>query len=159
MNPRTLIMAITLLSMVVMAFGSNATVAPFVGNWVLNVGRSEFSGTPPLKSCTLTVDDAGADKLHIAGQWVNGDGSKGQDEFTAALDGTESRVTGYSHIDSVRLTTINSRAYRASFTRTATPIVWRTYDVAADGKTMRVTERGNDATGARYDSVEMFERQ
>jgi hypothetical protein len=40
----------------------------------------------------MTVADAGNDKLHIVGEWVNGDGSKGQDDFTAALDVSERRV-------------------------------------------------------------------
>jgi hypothetical protein len=156
---KTSLMFVALLSMAAVAFGSSATVAPFVGTWVLNVGRSEFLGAPALKSCTMTVADAGNDKLHIVGEWVNGDGSKGQDDFTAALDASESRVTGYSHFDSVRLMAINSRAYRTSFTKNGTAVVWGTYDVAPDGKTMRVTERGNNATGARYDYEELFERQ
>jgi len=141
------------------AFGNEAPANPFIGTWVLDVGKSKFEGTPPLKSYTITITDAGAGKLHDVADWVNGDGSKGHIEYTASLDGKEGPVTGYPNADSVRLTAVNSHSLKLALSKGGKSNEWGTYKVAADGKTMHAVEGGTDETGATYHYVELFERK
>jgi hypothetical protein len=143
----------------VTAFGGEADTNQFLGTWVLNFAKSKFEGTPPLKSYALIIADAGAGKLHTVAEWVNGDGSKGRVEYTAALNNKESPVIGYSNADSVRLTPIKSDSFKESFSKGRKLVEWATWVMGPDGKTVHLTEAGKDETGAKYHYEEIFERR
>ena len=65
-----------------LALAQDAAVSPFIGSWKMNIAKSKFEGTPPVKSYSITITDAGDGKLHNLAQWVDGDGTKAQAEYT-----------------------------------------------------------------------------
>jgi hypothetical protein len=58
------------------AFAADATSA-MVGTRKFDVNKTEWNGSPALKSYTITIADAGGGKLKDMAQWVNADGTTG----------------------------------------------------------------------------------
>jgi hypothetical protein len=133
--------------------------SPFIGNWSLNVAKSKFEGTPPVKSYTLTITDAGGGKTHNRAEWVDSDGTKGQAEYTADPGGKPTPVAGYANADSVSVKSTGPRSLEMSLRKGGKEIEWGKYRVSADGKTLHGTEGGTDENGAKYRWLEVFERQ
>ena len=133
--------------------------SPLVGTWVLNVGKSNFGGAPPLRSYAIRMADAGAGKLHAEGHWIDSDGTESHVEFTASLDGKVTPVSRNPDADAVSLTAISANSIRESVLKAGREVAWGTYTVSADGKTLRAVEGGKDETGATYRYVEVFERK
>lgn len=142
-----------------LALAADATPSPFIGTWNLNVAKSKFEGTPAVKSYSITITDAGGGKLRNAGQWVDGDGSKGQAEYTAAADGKPVPVTGYPNADSIVVKKTGARSTHMSMMKGGKEVEWGRYTVSKDGKTLRGTEGGVDEKGTKYKWTELFEKQ
>jgi hypothetical protein len=132
-----------------LAFAADAPPSPFIGTWNLNVAKSKFEGTPAVKSYSVTITDAGDGKLHNAGQWVDGDGSKGQAEYTARADGKPAPVTGYPNADSVVVKTTGPRSTHMSMMKGGNEVERGKYTISKDGKTMHGTEGGTAEKGAK----------
>lgn len=142
-----------------LALAQDATVDPFIATWNMNVAKSKFEGTPPAKSYSITITDAGDGKTHTLAQWVDSDGTKEQVEYTTKGDGKASPVTGYPNADSVRSTSTGPRSSKMSLLKGGKVVEWGKYTVSADGKVMHGTEGGTDANGANYKWTEVLERQ
>jgi len=93
------------------------TTNPFLGTWVLNVAKSTFDPSPPLKSNTLTITDAGNGAVHEVIDYVERDGSATHMELTTALDGKEVPVTGGGEADAVIATQPDPRTVKYVFTK------------------------------------------
>ncbi|HEV7614141.1 MAG TPA: hypothetical protein VGO37_19850 [Steroidobacteraceae bacterium] len=142
-----------------LALAQDGAVSPFIGAWKMNVAKSKFEGTPPVKSYSITITDAGDGKTHNLAQWVDSDGTKGQAEYTTKADGKASPVTGYPNADSVRSTSTGPRSSKMSLLKAGKVVEWGKYTVSSNGKSMLGTEGGTDAEGAKYKWTEVFERQ
>ncbi len=142
-----------------LALAQDAAVSPFIGSWKMNIAKSKFEGTPPVKSYSITITDAGDGKLHNLAQWVDGDGTKAQAEYTTKADGKASPVTGYPNADSVRSTSTGPRSSKMSLLKGGKVVEWGKYSVSSNGKSMHGMEGGIDADGAKYKWTEVFERQ
>src|ERR1700728_1124438 len=57
------------------------------GDWDLNIAKSKFEPSPPMKKYTMKVVDAGADHLLIKSDWIDADGTVGHVEYSTAFDG------------------------------------------------------------------------
>ena len=141
-----------------LAHAADAAVSPFVGTWVLNVAKSKFEGTPAVKSYTITITDAGDGQIHNLAQWIDGDGTKGQAEYTTAA-GKPAPVAGYANADSVQARSTGPRSMHMSLRKGGKEVEWGKYSVSADGQTMHGTEGGIDETGAKYKWTEVFEKK
>ena len=125
-----------------LAFAADAAPNPGLGTWVMNVAKSKFEGTPPVKSYTITNTDAGDGKAHTVAALVYDDGTKDQVEYTAAADGKPVPVTGYPNADSVVVKKTGPRSMHIEFLKGGKAIEWGKLSISKDGKTMRGTEGG-----------------
>jgi len=141
------------------SFAADTAPSPFIGKWSLNVAKSKFEGTPPVKSYTITITDAGGGKTHNRAEWVDSDGTKGQVEYTAEPSGKPSPTTGYANADSMSVKSTGPRSLEMSMLKAGKKVEWGKYTVSADGKTMHATEAGTDENGVKYQWTEVFERQ
>jgi hypothetical protein len=141
------------------ALAADTAASPFVGKWSLNVAKSKFEGTSAVKSYTITITDAGGGKTHNLAEWVDGDGGKGQAEYTAEAGGKPSPISGYANADSVLVKSTGPRSLHMSLRKAGKEVEWGSYRVSADGKTMHGTEGGTDENGTKYRWTEVFERQ
>jgi hypothetical protein len=51
-----------------------------LGDWDLNIAKSKFEPSPPMKKYTMKVIDAGANHLLIKSDWIDADGTAGHVE-------------------------------------------------------------------------------
>jgi len=142
-----------------LALAANATANPLLGTWVMNVAKSKFTGTPPVKSYTLEYTDAGGGKTHAVAELVYGDGTKDRVEHTAATDGKPWPVTGYANADSIVVRKTGKRSTHFSFMKGGKEIEWGKFTISKDGMTLRGAEGGTEAGGAKYQWTEVFEKK
>ncbi len=140
------------------AFAGDAASA-MIGTWKLNVDKTQWNGSPALKSYTITITDAGAGKLKDVAQWVEADGTAGQIEYTVSLDGTPGPATGYPNADMAKMKMGKGNWLHLSLLKSGKTVEWGRYKVSTDGKTLKGTEGGSDEKGTKYRWVEVFERQ
>src|SRR6202171_4314486 len=79
-----------------------------VGDWDLNIAKSKFDPSPPLKKYTMKVIDAGADHLLIKSDWIEADGTCGHVEYSNAFDGKPISIVDYPIADTVTDTLVNA---------------------------------------------------
>src|SRR5260370_28567001 len=102
-----------------------------LGDWDLNVAKSKFEPSPPLKKYTMKVIDAGADHLLIKSDWIEADGTVGHVEYSTAFDGKPISIIEYPIADTVADTLVNATTWISVWTK--------------DGK---IVERGLEASSA-----------
>ena len=66
-----------------------------LGDWDLNIAKSKFNPTPPMKKYTMKVIDAGDGRLLIKSDWIDADGTVGHVEYSTALDGKPISIIDY----------------------------------------------------------------
>ena len=79
-----------------------------LGDWDLNIAKSKFEPSPPLKKYTMKVIDAGADRLLIKSDWIEADGTAGHVEYSTAFDGKPISIIDYPIADTVTDTLVNA---------------------------------------------------
>jgi hypothetical protein len=131
---------------------------PLVGTWVMNPARSKFNPGPAPKSLTVTYETA-AQGLHVTTVTVAADGSSAKTEYTAAYDGKDYPITGAPPVEAVSLRQIDALTSERIDKVGGKPVTSYTRQVYADGRTLVVTQKGNDASGSPVDNEIIFEKQ
>ena len=129
-----------------------------LGTWKLNIERSRFSPSTPVKSLTTTREEAGRGiKVTTAG--ARADGTPINSSYTAKYDGSESPVTGapYDTI-SIKQVNANTFTYTAKKKDGKYSIIGRSV-VSKDGKTMTNTIKGTGADGKPYNATMLWDKQ
>jgi hypothetical protein len=131
------------------------------GTWKANLAKSKYTPAPmPLKSYTIVREAApGGVKVTVTGERTDGSPVKGS--YTAKYDGSSTPVTGSGvPYDSIAVKQVDantttaeakhsSTKYRASFKSVISP----------DGKTMTITGKGADSTGAPMNLLLVLDKQ
>src|ERR1700753_2375901 len=78
-----------------------------LGDWDLNIAKSKFQPSPPMKKYTMKVIDAGANHLLIKSDWIDADGTAGHVEYSTAFDGKPIALIDYPLADFVTDTLID----------------------------------------------------
>lgn len=73
----------------------NPNLDALLGDWDLNIVKSKFEPSPPMKKYTMKVIDAGRDHLLIKSDWIDSDGTVGHVEYSTAFDGTPFTLVDY----------------------------------------------------------------
>ena len=136
------------------AFGADESL----GTWKLNMGKSKFNPTAPVKSLTTTREAAeGGVKLTTTGEQA--DGTKINSSYTAKYDGNAYPVTGapwdtisIKQVDSNTLTTVTKKT-DGKYKSTGRTVI------SKDGKTMTTTSKGINAEGKPFNSTMVWEKQ
>ena len=128
---------------------------PFIGRWVLDRAKSEFSGNVPERRITIfELTPAGI--KHIT-ETVIANGSTDRVEYTAKYD--EKDVTpSNSFLWQVSVKRIDPRTTVRSGKVMGMVVETSTRTVSADGQTLTITTNGTNA-GAEYSSVQVFTRE
>ena len=138
--------------------GTTALAADAVdGTWNLNVAKSKFSGTAP-KSATRVYSE-GSDGTTLDQKLVGADGKEMSMHVTLAYDGKDHAMTGNPDADSGSGKAIN--AHTSDFTlKRGGKVVGSVHRVvSADGKTLKVHNKGTHADGTAYDDTLVFDKQ
>jgi hypothetical protein len=131
---------------------------PLVGTWTLNLQRSRFSPGPAPKNITVTYTQA-ASGLHVVSVVELADGSSTRSEYTAGYDGKDYPITGVPQVETVSMRQIDALTTERIDKRAGQRVQSYMRQVYADGKTMVVTQKGNDATGSPVDNLMTFDKK
>ena len=129
-----------------------------LGTWKLNMEKSKFSPSAPVKSLTSTREASdGGVKVTTTGE--RADGVAIDSSYTAKYDGSEAEVTG-APFDAISIKQVNANTFTLSERKKDGKLSMRGRSVVAkDGKTMTSTLRGTNADGKPYSATMVWEKQ
>ncbi len=143
----------------VLATASGAFAADnSLGTWKLNMEKSKFSPSTPVKSLRTTREASdGGIKVTTTGEQAGGTAINSS--YAAKYDGSESPVTGapYDTI-SIKQVNANTFTYSAKKKDGKYRVTARTV-VSKDGKTMTNTIKGTNADGKAYAATMVWDKQ
>jgi hypothetical protein len=136
------------------AFGADESL----GAWKLNMGKSKFNPTAPVKSLTTTREAAeGGVKLITTGEQA--DGTKINSSYTAKYDGNDYPVTG-APWDTISIKQVNSSTFTTVTKKTGGKYKSTSRTVISnDGKTMTTTSKGINVEGKPFNYTMVWEKQ
>jgi hypothetical protein len=129
-----------------------------LGDWDLNIAKSKFEPSPPMRKYTMKVIDAGADRLLIKSDWIEADGTVGHVEYATAFDGKPIHLIDYPLADSVTDTLVNATTWKSIWMKDGKVVERELETISADGKTFRELDQGKDAKGKKFKNRLVFER-
>ena len=139
---------------VIGAFAADNTL----GTWKLNMEKSKFSPSAPVKSITVTreASDDGA-QTSMTGERADGTPINGS--YTVKYDGKEYDVTGAPY-DKISMRRVNARTFTVTQRKEGGKYRQTGRNAfSKDGKTLTATRKGTDADGKAYSSTMVFEKQ
>jgi len=129
-----------------------------LGDWDLNIAKSKFNPTPPMKKYTMKVIDAGDGRLLIKSDWIDADGTVGHVEYSTALDGKPISIIDYPIADTVIDTMVNPTTWKSIWKKGGKTVERELEHISPDGKTFREIDEGKDEKGRQYKNHLVFER-
>ena len=147
------------LSLVLCLVGGAVSFADdaFTGTWKLNETKSKLGPGAP-KNTTVVYEAAG-DNVKITIDGTDKDGKPTHIEWTGKYDGKEYPVTGDPNSDARSLTKIDDRTLGFNVKRGGKVTTSGRIVVSADGKSRTVTTTGTDATGKKFSSTVVYDKQ
>jgi hypothetical protein len=134
-----------------------------LGTWELNLERSQFSPTAPVRKLTIVREaavDRGADGgVRVTAKGERADGAEINSRNIVRYDGKEHTVAG-APWDRVSITQVDAHTLTSVMKRSDGK--YSSTDqmkVSKDGKTMTVTSKGMDAEGKPFTHTMVFEKQ
>jgi hypothetical protein len=134
------------------------TMDALLGDWDLNIARSKFEPSPPMKKYTMKVIDAGTGHLLIKSDWIEADGTAGHVEYSTAFDGKPISLIDYPLADTVTDTVVNATTWKSVWTKDGRIVERELETISEDGKTFREIDQGKDEKGRKYKNHLVFER-
>jgi hypothetical protein len=129
----------------------------FTGTWKLNEAKSKLGPGAP-KNSTVAYEAAG-DSVKVTIDGTDKDGKPTHNEWTGKYDGKDYPVTGDPNSDARSLTKIDDRTLGFNVKKGGKVTPSGRIVVSADGKTRTVTTTGTDATGKRFISASVYDKQ
>jgi hypothetical protein len=132
---------------------------PFVGTWKLNTEKSKFAPGTAYKEMNVTFEAAG-DQMKRTVTGVDPDGEQVNTSSLIPWDGNFHKIDAPDGpAISVAVKKLNDRTLNVKVKQEEKVVDIIRAAVSKDGKTMTVTEKGEDPKGRKLDNVEVFEKQ
>ena len=152
------ILAIAVLTMAAIHIAFGQTTDNSLGTWKLNMEKSKFTPSAPVKNLTATRE-ASDDGVKVTMTGERADGTPINGSYTAKYDGKEYPVTGAPY-DSIAIKQVNENTFTTVQKNSGTKYNTTTRAVISkDGKTIKVTSRGTDADGNPIIYTMVYEKQ
>ncbi len=129
---------------------------PVIGKWVLDRGKSEFSGAPPERRTTTFELTADGRIRHIT-ETLTANGSTDRVEYTTKYDSKDNPISN-SFLWTVAVKQIDPRTTERSGKVNGEVIETSTRTVSADGQMLTIKTNGTN-NGNEYSSVQIFTRE
>src|SRR6202050_2964279 len=129
-----------------------------LGDWDLNIAKSKFEPSPPMKKYTMKVIDAGADHLLIKSDWIYADWTVGHVKYSTPFDGKPISLVDYPIADFVTDTMINATTWESVWTKNGKIVERERETISPDGKIFHEIDQGKDEQGKKYRNYLVFER-
>jgi hypothetical protein len=128
-----------------------------MGTWKLNESKSKLSPAAP-KNETVIYEAAG-DNVKITLEGTAPDGSKRHTEWTGKFDGKDYPSTGNPMEDMRSYKEVNARTLDVVSKKDGKVLLTGRVVISKDGKTRTTTITGTDASGKKYKSVAVYDKQ
>jgi hypothetical protein len=128
-----------------------------MGTWKLNEAKSKI--TPGGAKNHTVVYEAAGDMIKITVDGTNSDGSAAHNEWTGKFDGKDYPVTGDPTSDARSYRLRGKSTVLFTIKKEGKVTVNGTVVVSANGKMRTVTTTGTDATGKKFKSVAVYDKQ
>jgi hypothetical protein len=128
---------------------------PFIGRWVLDRAKSEFSGAVPEKR--VTIFELTPNGIKHTTDTVIANGSTDRVEYVAKYDGKDVPISN-SFLWQVSLKRIDPRTVERSGKVMGMVVETSTRTVSADGQTLTIKTAGTNG-GNEYSSTQIFTRE
>jgi hypothetical protein len=128
-----------------------------IGTWKLNEAKSKLA--PGVAKNHTVVYEAAGDNTKITVDGTDRDGKPVHNEWTGKFDGNDYPVTGDPGSDTRSYRVVNDRTLAMTIKKAGKVTVTGRIAVSADGKTRTVTTRGTDASGKKFKSVAVYDKQ
>jgi hypothetical protein len=152
------ILAAAVLTIAAIPIALGQTKDNSLGTWKLNMEKSKFSPSAPVKSLTATRE-ASDDGVKVTTTGERPDGTPINGSYTAKYDGKEYPVTGAPY-DSIAIKQIDANTFTTVQKNSGTKYSTTTRAVVSkDGKIMTVTVRGTGTDGSRVRNTMVYEKQ
>jgi hypothetical protein len=129
----------------------------WIGNWKLNAAKSQLGDTA-IRPQTLKFEKT-ADGIKLTSEGTDADGKAVVTGYSAKFDGSASTWPGNPMADTATPKKIDDNNYTNVWKKDGKVTVTAKVAVSADGKTLTVTQTGTSPTGAKVDSVAVYDRQ
>jgi hypothetical protein len=130
-----------------------AAANPLAGTWHLNVAKSKFLTNPAPKSAIAKVTTSKDGEISVHLSIVNGDGKKGEFQYTASYDGKEYPMSGSKVFDAISLKRVDDHTDEVIYKEKGKVIRTSKRVVSSDGKTLTITDEAPDGKSAPVVSV------
>jgi len=135
--------------------------SPFTGTWKLNVAKSKLASDPNApKAETATVTE-NKDTRDVTAQGTDMNGKAFTEHFTHPLSGGTVKYLEGGPTDgtteSVKM--VDANTMHVTFMKDGKEVGTERITVSADGKTMRIVEKGTSPDGKPYSGEFVFEKQ
>ncbi len=129
-----------------------------LGAWKLNMEKSKFTPSAPVKSLTSTRE-ASDDGVKVTTTGERADGTPINASYTAKYDGKDYPVSGAPY-DTIAITQVNANTftYKQKNTGNKYSATGRSV-ISRSGQTMTNTSKGTDAQGNATSSTMVYDKQ
>ena len=141
------------------------SIDPFVGTWILNLGKSTFENMPSPKSVIRTVDYERDGLVLVTAHTTNTAGVMSFVHYLFTLDGKEYEEMSRSSGTPGRVPTfmsatkVSDHALKLAFKNGGKVTISHEWTVSDDGKTWTMKRTASDAQGKRVYSVQVYDKQ
>ncbi len=157
---RKILFAVSLVVGLVVLFSGSPLLAAdnWLGTWKLNVAKSKYSPGPAAKSLTVKFEAAG-DSIILTSDGVGADGKPTHNTYTSKFDGKEVPWTGNPDADTSSVKRIDANSYENVWKKAGKVTISAKGVVSKDGKTLTITQTGQNAKGETINNTLVLERQ
>jgi hypothetical protein len=129
---------------------------PIAGTWKLNTAKSKSAPGTAIKEMTVTFEQVGDQWKRVA-TGTDSDGKAINQNSTIAWDGKDHAIDEPG--TTVAVTQVNPRTLNATVKHEGAVVDSIHVVISKNGKTMTVSEKGQDEKGRKLDNVEVFDKQ
>ena len=132
-------------------------VSPHMGTWKLNEGKSKLA--PGLGKNITVVYAEMKDKMEVTVDGVDKDGKPTHSVWVGKADGKAYKSKGNLPWDAAVYKVVNDRTYEITTMKDGKVFSTGKSTVSADGKARTVTINGTDASGEKFSSKAVYDKE
>ena len=133
-------------------------IDPGMGTWTLNPQKSRYKPGPAFASLVVKFEPSG-EGVRMTNELVNSWGGTIKSQYTAFYDGKDYPISGLPDIDTIALEKLEGGRVLRTDKKGGKVIQTFVRTVAADGKTMTITQKGKSGDGPAYDNLIVLDKQ
>ena len=130
----------------------------WIGSWKMDTSKSKASPGPAPKSLDVKWEATSAG-TKFSSEGVNADGKATHSAYVSKFDGKDVAYEGNPEADVCAPTKVDDHSYTNTWKKAGKPTITAKVVVAADGKTMMITQTGTNSKGEAVNNAFAYTKQ